>query len=125
MKSRDLAIILIVTGAVVIAFCGLFGVLVVLGDNNARTSRADPVEEQNRDAWFECKVEASGMLKNPGSADFPWFEDVSISRTPQGVIIMRSYVDATNGFGAVVRTPFVCEAKRVGITYIATVELLE
>lgn len=125
MKSNDVLIIMAAIGGVVVLFCGLFGVLLVINGIAGPRSEASKDNETLRDAWVECKLEVMNRLKNPDSADFPYTADVRGTRQPDGTITIRSYVDATNGFGAVVRTPFVCEAKKVGITYITSVDLLE
>ncbi len=47
------------------------------------------------------------MLKAPSTADFP-----SISKFRYGVVkkqlLVQSYVDSQNGFGAQIRTKFIC-----------------
>ena len=126
MKSRDIILIIVVTAATVIGFCGLFGVLVFVSNrSDSPSASGNSDNDQLRDAWFKCKIAVLDRLKNPDSADFPYTSDVRGTRGPTGTITIRSYVDATNGFGAVVRTPFVCEARRSGTNFVATVELLE
>lgn len=126
MKSRDIILIIVVTAATVIGFCGLFGVLVFVSNrSDSPSASGNSDNDQLRDAWFECKIAVLDRLKNPDGADFPWTSDVRATRGYDGTFTIRSYVDATNGFGAVVRTPFVCEAKPVGISYITTVKFLE
>lgn len=118
-------IILIFVGGVVAVSVVLWGLFLLVGPEPSASRQSQSDEDQLRDAWFECKIAVLDRLKNPNGADFPWRSDIRASRGYDGTITIRSYVDATNSFGAVVRTPFVCEAKKVGITYIATVDILE
>lgn len=120
-------IILIVGGGILAASVAITAVIVsILSPTpSSSSSSASRQDDDLRDAWFECKVEVLDLLKNPGSAEFPWRSDVRATRGPTGTLTIRAWVDATNGFGAVVRTPFVCEARRSGTNFVATVELLE
>lgn len=54
----------------------------------------------------QCKSAVRGMLKSPWSADFP-FASYDI-KSDKGIIILKSYVDAKNAFGASIRSNFKC-----------------
>lgn len=126
MKRSDrLVLIFVGIGVAAIVLTSVFLWFMDKRQQEAAAAQPSSGEEQFRDAWFECKIAVLDRLKNPDGADFPWRSDVRATRGYDGTFTIRSYVDATNGFGAVVRTPFVCEAKPVGISYITTVKFLE
>lgn len=55
-----------------------------------------------------CRQALSSALVSPSTADYPLL-DFSVDRADsEGVYLYRSYVDSQNGFGATVRTHFVC-----------------
>ena len=53
-------------------------------------------------------------LKSPGSAKFPWYNDSMVTDLGNGKYRYVSYVDSQNGFGALLRTNFICTVKYVG-----------
>jgi len=53
-------------------------------------------------------------LKSPGSAKFASIFDQKIDDLGEGRYKVTSYVDSQNGFGALVRTNYVCTLKYVG-----------
>lgn len=69
-------------------------------------------------AFEICKKFVKDRLKSPGSASFRnFFEDdgeVSVSGFGDGPYKVISTVDSENGFGALIRTDFVCEVKHTG-----------
>ena len=58
----------------------------------------------------------SNNLKSPASADFPslWSEEVKMKRN-KDMIIVQSYVDAQNSFGAIVRNQWTVEFRILNI----------
>lgn len=69
-------------------------------------------------AFNVCKDFVKDRLRAPGTASFRnFFEDdgeVQVSGTGSGPYTVRSSVDSENGFGANVRTNFVCEVRNTG-----------
>lgn len=61
-------------------------------------------------AWADSAVREN--LKNPDSADFPWLDGRAI-KLECGRWKVTSYVDATNGFGATIRTNFTAIMRKV------------
>lgn len=51
----------------------------------------------------------SQRLKSPGSAQYPLCKDTDITDLGDGNWRMAGYVDSQNGFGALLRTPFVLQ----------------
>ena len=75
-------------------------------------------------AYVVCQQWVEEQLRSPSTADFPTTNTADITQAGK-VWTVRSYVDAQNGFGATVRTPFVCTATHVdGDTYRGSATLL-
>lgn len=65
-------------------------------------------------AYFFCQDLVKGRLKAPATADFPTFPTHSTGMGGDGLVVIRSYVDAQNGFGAMLRTNFRCKLQYTG-----------
>ncbi len=99
---------------------GCFGLIVVLaliisvytslaGGGSAPATVAEP---GNIEAFILCKAFVEPRLKSPKSADFP-VTDYTASK--QGsTFTISSYVDAQNGFGANIRSRFICKITHKG-----------
>lgn len=72
-------------------------------------------DESNLDstAVVMCKDFVKSSLVSPSTADFPWL-DHTVQKLGQGTYIVRSYVDAQNKFGAMIRANYSCEVKYRG-----------
>lgn len=72
-------------------------------------------EEMNLDstAVVMCKDFVKSTLVSPSTADFPWL-DHSVQKLGKGTYIVRSYVDAQNKFGAMIRANYSCDIKYRG-----------
>lgn len=66
-----------------------------------------------RRAWAMTQEIVKDQLRSPASATFPPYE-YQVIQTDLGEYIVISYVDSQNGFGALIRTHFVCELKATG-----------
>lgn len=67
------------------------------------------------DAWGMAKQFVSGRLKSPGSADWGHQRSSSVvERTGEKTFRVRAWVDSQNGFGALIRTNFICELEYLG-----------
>ncbi len=64
----------------------------------------------------ECRDLMSSRLKSPGSAQFG---PVTVEMTGDGTKLVTGWVDAENGFGALIRTDYYCESSggEVRLTY--------
>lgn len=58
------------------------------------------------EAWAQMQIFVKQELKNPRDANFPFGGHRSVVALGDGRFRVRSYVDATNSFGATVRTNF-------------------
>lgn len=59
-------------------------------------------------AWTACQGWVKNRLRSPSTADFPSLYSDKVTALSDSVYVVRAYVDAQNGFGATVRTNFVC-----------------
>lgn len=74
----------------------------------------DPaVGGQETTAFVMCQSPVSGRLRAPSTAKFPYITapGVSAVHVGGGVYRVRGFVDAQNGFGAMLRTSWTCEIK--------------
>ena len=62
-----------------------------------------------------CTTAVEGRLVSPGTADFPLMSGGRVQAVqPPGNYRWQSYVDSQNGFGATVRSNFICDTKGSG-----------
>ena len=61
-----------------------------------------------------CETEVERRLRSPATADYPFGHVTAVQRTGPTTYRLASYVDAQNGFGAIVRTNFVCDVTGSG-----------
>ncbi len=73
-----------------------------------RSSSASTAEGDKAMAYAMCQDFVKQRLKAPSTADFPWSYDDKVAELGGGRWQVRGYVDAQNGFGAQIRSNFVC-----------------
>lgn len=78
-------------------------------------SSSGETEPQKRDtmAMIQCRNFVRDRLNSPSTADFP-FLDYSVTPEGSNTFLVKSYVDASNRFGATVRSNFNCRVRYVG-----------
>ncbi len=79
------------------------------GAGTKPSKRASPTRAT--DAIYPCKEFVKRRLKAPSTAEFPW-SGQKAAKTAHGTYVVQSYVDAQNGFGAMIRNHYVCEVVR-------------
>lgn len=105
--------------AAVIGSIVLLITLLTLGgvfDPEARSS--DPGEKARQPSESEIRAEVTvaceraveAQLRSPASADFPWGHVAGVEILGGDRYRLRSYVDAQNAFGALIRNNFTCDA---------------
>ena len=102
-KNIQIAIISI---AVLCGVCFLFGAFI--------NGKGGTDIDYGRESFVQCMVYVKSMLKSPASADFPASSSANIQELENKVFEVRSYVDAQNSFGAVIRTDFYCKVQYTG-----------
>ena len=65
-------------------------------------------------SYIQCQLHIENRLKAPSSADFPASSLVNIQDVGNKVFEIRSYVDAQNAFGAMIRTKYFCKIQYIG-----------
>lgn len=75
--------------------------------------RKDPYGDEVG-ASVACQRFVSAQLKAPATAKFPLYAEVRPTALGGGRWQWIAYVDAQNGFGATIRTRFVCITKKMG-----------
>lgn len=81
----------------------------------ASHSRSEGGDESG--AWSAARSFVEGRLKNPASADFPWYDKDAIQFLGNATYRIKSYVDASNSFGGTIRTDYVCTVRLEGDTW--------
>lgn len=94
------------TGLIALVLAILIGCSAIVG--NKKSPDGDPVE-----FYVVCQSWVEQQLRSPSTADFPASSSQGISNVGKEWKV-ASYVDAQNGFGAIVRTRFNCSATYVG-----------
>lgn len=72
-------------------------------NNSSNTSSNKKISD--RDIWVYTQYVVKQHLKSPKSADFPSINNATITRRSDSIIV-QSYVDAENSFGANIRSNF-------------------
>ena len=81
---------------------------VVIGCGEPRKPQAGG---QETTAFVMCQDPVRGQLRAPSTAEFPYTTapGVSVAHLGDGVYKVNAFVDAQNGFGAMLRTSWTCE----------------
>lgn len=67
------------------------------------------------EAYSLCQRYVAARLSSPGSARFPAIHEAGVTIATGGDdFVVRGFVDSQNGFGAIIRTPFVCTVQHDG-----------
>jgi hypothetical protein len=61
-----------------------------------------------------CEDTMTAKLRAPATADYPFGHGTNVHTIGPQRYLLGSYVDAQNGFGAQVRTRFICEVEGAG-----------
>lgn len=63
----------------------------------------------------KTKSAISSILKSPSTAKYPWYDEWKVGKE-NGIIIVQSYVDSQNSFGATIRNNFQVKIKDNQVT---------
>ncbi len=125
----------LVTLAAVLAIYPKLQIMVAQGERKGQIELEQRIEAENREidrqkrraayeakeaikdrsvmAGLICKDFVKGRLKSPSTADFPFF-DKQVWKTDGQKYTVKSYVDAQNSFGAMIRNNWTCEVEYLG-----------
>lgn len=103
---------------VVIALMAVPLMIGIFMNLNAPSSTPEP-KDSPRDAYLVCWQFVRDRLKAPATAKFPASSDPAVvaRKLDNGAYRVTAYVDSQNGFGALVRTPFVCNLTWQGASW--------
>lgn len=97
-----------------VACCALIGimfaVIITLAGAGGPGNRYESLSNPHAYSCATSRVEQ--MLKAPSTADFP--SGGFTEKTGPDEYLVRSYVDAENGFGAMIRSHFTCRVRLSG-----------
>lgn len=89
-------------------------VIVVINKNQGLSCSSN---DKKLDAWVCMQNIVSAKLKNPSGAKFPSYKSSYVTSLGSNDYKIEAYVDATNGFGATIRTYFTCTLTLTGSGY--------
>lgn len=76
----------------------------------AAKEAAREAERMLRNAKDICQTFVTRRLRAPSTAKFPYYHQIDGYKQSDGVYRITSYVDAQNGFGAMIRSNYDCKA---------------
>lgn len=91
-------------------------IIICIGTYFIMQSQAEdkPDTGDNTGAYVVCKDFVTDRLKAPSTAEFPSMYYSTIEKLTDTTWRVKSYVDAQNSFGAMIRTNFICEVRYTG-----------
>lgn len=106
-------------GQIIIYFIviGLIGCFIIYNDNQKRNETPEMRREANCGARGKSAADAMAKhfvtqrLKAPSTAKFPRYDETSVLITGACEYTIQSYVDAQNGFGAMIRNQYSAEIR--------------
>lgn len=104
-KNDNKALIAIIVFAIMLFCAGLLSMTGAGGGDNSK-------DDHSSMAIVQCKNYVRDSLKSPSTARFPWTSDSQ--DLGNNTFIVRSYVDAQNSFGAVIRNNYYCKIQYIG-----------
>jgi hypothetical protein len=81
---------------------------------SAAEAAAAKAEDQRTWAMTMAEQFVKKNLKSPATADFPWPSEFKIHDLGHNEWLVSSYVDSQNGFGALIRSNWVCKLRDNG-----------
>lgn len=84
----------------------LVGMLLALILAACGSAHSTSSEKDDAEIWKIAQDVVKDRLTSPSSAEFPGLDEVEFREQDDGTIVVDSYVDSQNGFGAMMRTDF-------------------
>lgn len=94
--------------------CALLVLVIVIAAvvSNGGGSSSTAPEHSAVEAYTACQGFVRDRLKAPSTADFPWVKSSDVTESlGDGRYRVRSYVDAQNSFGAMIRNSYDCTVR--------------
>lgn len=89
-----------------IIIVSIMAAVLVLGIITVCCSCSTSPQNKERDAWICAQDVVSNQLKSPSTADFCRYSEATIIDLGNNRYKIEGYVDAQNGFGAIIRSYF-------------------
>ena len=89
----------------------VFGGAIGLAGWLAESSPAPQTRDTRKQAIYCARDQVRLLLKAPSTAKFPRTSDDQVTDMGGGTFEIKSYVDAQNSFGAMIRTRYTCSVK--------------
>jgi hypothetical protein len=96
-----------------VALIALIGLCILISYLQSNGTKATPGPD-SVGAWLACKEFVTRNLKAPSTAKFPSYDDSYVKNISSGNYSASITVDAQNGFGAMIRSTFVCKVSWAG-----------
>lgn len=101
VKKKGMPLWLFLVGAVAIVL--LIGII-----GNQPTQETSP----SYNAWYACEQFILRSLKAPKTAEFESYSASNVRQVDDDEWVVSIYVDAQNGFGALIRSDFSCQVRK-------------
>lgn len=113
--AKDIQILLVVGASIFLVLCCLSMMWGSFGGGGNSTPTKDRSGGSTM-AYMMCQEFVEKNLKSPATAKFPNKSDIQVLtiRDKKDAFQIRGYVDAQNGFGALIRTRYTCEVSYTG-----------
>jgi hypothetical protein len=99
-----------------LSLVGIFVVLWIMGSLSGNNPSPSP-DSDKFGAYFYSKEFVKEQLRAPSTAKFCDFDEARISSNGANSYTVVGWVDAQNGFGAMLRNRFVCKLHKNGDTW--------
>jgi hypothetical protein len=84
----------------------LFILITIITVFVAGCSSGDSEDDKARTAYYCSQTVVESNLKSPSTADFPLFDDATVTKLSNDRYKIESYVDAENSYGAKIRSDY-------------------
>jgi hypothetical protein len=113
-KKQNNLLIGAIVGIFIIISCICSAIFSSDGGGSGGDDNKNKVTDHNTMASVICKEYVKNSLLSPSTADFPWPSSSDTKEFANKIYEVRSYVDAQNGFGAMIRNNYYCQLQYTG-----------
>lgn len=118
---------------IIVAICvfGLIGWLVFSTEQQRKNETPETRrevkcgKEGKFSAGYMAEKFVRDRLKAPSTAKFPWYEESSVTISGECEFVIRSYVDAQNSYGAMLRSDYVVKLQYDPVENVYTAQNIQ